>query len=389
MKDLSLPDPGELLTLPRFNLDREGGEKMDGGDRHRHHEPEKAEVETVLGFLDHETVRRKRAALAGIKKLSVLVDGKEEKNLDLTGSSTIQFTLDETLKGASRLIKVYTEDEEGVLLLATLLLNRSEAQPSLAGRLLGRNRYPILEGKQKIELATAFSEDGAGNGSFAIEVGCREITGNESPFWLPVKLSYQQIALAAVLLAVALAVPWLVIKNRQGYTQLEETRKEPSAEQERTDQQEVDNQVTRPDQHQDHEIAQLKQPRQSTSAVILNPDLDIGRDSGAGVGIGKPTILADTRPIHLQLNFESREKYESYRAELSFERETDRIWSKNMLYARPNRNGKSIVLNIPASIFTEGDYRLTLKGVNTGKEEEEIDTYSFTVVDHKDRKKND
>ena len=129
----------------------------------------------------------------------------------------------------------------------------------------------------------------------------------------------------------------------------------------------------------DQEIARLKKPRQSITEVILNPDLDISRESSTGIGgLNNPTILANTR--QLQLIFESKEKYESYRAVLTFDRESDQIWSKKILKARPYHNGKAIILNIPPNIFTEGDYRLTLKGIIAGMEEEEIDSYSFTVV---------
>jgi hypothetical protein len=405
MKDLSLPDPSELLTLPRFNLEKKGGKQMNGGGKRQHPRPKNAEVETALRFLDHEAARRKRAALAGIKKISVSIDTEEEKDLDLSETDIAQFIVDETVKGGSRLIKFYSEDEEGALLLATVLLNRSDIQPSLARRLLGRKRYLLLEGKQKVEFAIAFFEDYAGCGKFTVDVRCQTCPGDESlsslSFWPPIKLSHQQSALAAVVVALALAVTWLIIKNRELHIQLENSRIELNSEQEtvRWREQELRRQIgdqrTREDQleklliqrgrkdlaNQGQEIAQLKQPQQSITAVILEPDLETDRESSTGVGRSKKlTIPANTRRIQLQLNFKSKEKYESYRTALTFERESGQIWDKNMLHAKPYRNGKAIVLDIPSNVFTGGDYRITLTGVSAGVEAEEIDSYSFTVV---------
>lgn len=411
MRDLSLPDPSELLTLPQFNLEKKGGKQMNGVGQCEHTGPKKAEVETALRFLDHEAVRLKRATLAGIKKLSVSVDN-EMKDLVLPSSGTAQFILDETVKGGSQLIKVYSEDEEGTLLLATVLLNRNDIQFSLARRILGQKRYPLLEGTQNVEFAVAFFEGDAGCGKFVIEFSCRACPDDESLFSLSfrplVKLLHQQSAMVAVVLALALTllITWLVVINRQLHTQLENARIELNSEQEavRQQAQELQRQIgyqrTRADQleklliernrkdlpNQDpeiqgQEIAQLKQPRQLISAVILDPDFDTDRGNGISVGGSKKlSIPANTRQIQLQLNFESKEKYESYRVELTFEREFSQIWGKSKLHAKPYRNGKAILLEMPANIFTEDNYRLTLRGVSLGVEEEEIDSYSFTVI---------
>jgi hypothetical protein len=71
--------------------------------------------------------------------------------------------------------------------------------------------------------------------------------------------------------------------------------------------------------------------------------------------------------------------YKSYRAALETVEGRD-VWSRAGLQARQQGQGKAVVLNIPASVFSDDDYILTLQGLTPSGEPAGVGEYSFRVV---------
>ena len=84
--------------------------------------------------------------------------------------------------------------------------------------------------------------------------------------------------------------------------------------------------------------------------------------------------------MQLKLEFETEEEYEGYRVELRRKGEEAVLWNPNRSRARSTEWGKTLVVRVPASIFTEGNYRLMLLAMTTEGELEEISHYDFSIV---------
>lgn len=114
------------------------------------------EVAAIRKSLSNESVRRKNAP---IKTLTILVDGNARCHLELSDTKKIELKE----KAEARLIEVVTEDNQGSLLLATLLLKSEDLcanNPS--------TYVKPLEGGQTIKFDIAFSEDSINGDSYSI-----------------------------------------------------------------------------------------------------------------------------------------------------------------------------------------------------------------------------
>jgi methionine-rich copper-binding protein CopC len=83
-----------------------------------------------------------------------------------------------------------------------------------------------------------------------------------------------------------------------------------------------------------------------------------------------------TKQVRLQMNLDG-ENYPNYQVKLRTAGGRD-ILTQTAL--RPTPNKKSVVVNIPASRLSQGDYVLTFSGVTSDNEIEEINQYFFRVI---------
>ncbi len=83
--------------------------------------------------------------------------------------------------------------------------------------------------------------------------------------------------------------------------------------------------------------------------------------------------------VQLQPDFDDEGEYKSYRAAIKTA-EGEEVWSRAELQARTTDAGKTVLLNVPALVFGENDYILTLIGVTSAKEIEVVENYHFNVV---------
>jgi hypothetical protein len=97
------------------------------------------------------------------------------------------------------------------------------------------------------------------------------------------------------------------------------------------------------------------------------------RDSGAVQPLPLPK---STKQVRLQMNLDG-ENYPNYQVKLRTAGGRD-ILTQTAL--RPTPNKKSVVVNIPASRLSQGDYVLTFSGVTSDNEIEEINQYFFRVI---------
>ena len=120
----------------------------------------------------------------------------------------------------------------------------------------------------------------------------------------------------------------------------------------------------------------LTRPQNSNISAInffLSPDLI--RGAGELKSLTIPGGVELVR-IHIDLG---QDDYNSYRAVL----ETvagKRIWTSSDLKAQSHKSGKVITIGLPASIFARGDHILTLSGMNSGGNLEDVGDYYFNVV---------
>ena len=130
------------------------------------------------------------------------------------------------------------------------------------------------------------------------------------------------------------------------------------------------------------ELARLKQqsksPEVSTRAApalasfVLSPGL---RSSEAP---SKLSIPRGVQTVRLRLNPNPGDEYPSYRVELQTA-DGEPVWSQNMLKSRSSGE-RIVIVNLPARRVRDGEYELTLKGVNRSGRAENIGYYYFSVL---------
>lgn len=90
-------------------------------------------------------------------------------------------------------------------------------------------------------------------------------------------------------------------------------------------------------------------------------------------------IPPSAQSLRLQMDLEGDEGYKHYRAMLRTA-DGDEIWSQGRLRAQPTGSGKAVVLKLSPRLFQTGDYIVTLQGVTTNGEFDEVGDYYFSVV---------
>jgi len=119
-----------------------------------------------------------------------------------------------------------------------------------------------------------------------------------------------------------------------------------------------------------------KAPPQQPAAVSFALGAGAVRDIE---GAKRLAIPRGAEVVQLQPDFEDGGEYKSYRAVLRTA-EGEEVWSQGMLKARLSDAGQIVALNIPALVFDDNDYILTLTGVKPDKTMEVVGSYPFSVA---------
>ena len=192
-------------------------------------------------------------------------------------------------------------------------------------------------------------------------------------------------ALAAAFLVMSAAGSWLVLETSRLRAQLEQMQAERKAGEQQAQalRQQAAEQRARNDQlaaqlqrEQDQQrqwLAEAGRPQPHLLSFILAPGLGRGADEST-----KLLVPPEVQTVRLRLYLEGAGEYQSYRAELHTSADK-LIWSRDRLRAQPIRTGKAVVLSLPASLLTTGEYEVRLKGAVSREQIEEIGDYFFSV----------
>lgn len=200
-----------------------------------------------------------------------------------------------------------------------------------------------------------------------------------SASWRPVlaKSFAVRFALATGLIVLAIATSWLFIQTRQlrnelGDAQRERVRLEQELADERAKSEQLAQELGR---HKT--ISGPVEPVRGIEpkvAFVLLPGLTRDR----GEQLRKVVIPVGSRAVSFQLAIESSADYGQYRAELRGGENV--IWSATRLKARRSGVAKAVFITIPTTVFTSGQYLLSLAGLPAGGATEFIHDYGFRVV---------
>ena len=94
--------------------------------------------------------------------------------------------------------------------------------------------------------------------------------------------------------------------------------------------------------------------------------------------VPKISVVAETRVIRFTLVLLD-DNFTAYRASLR-NAEDRELLSRDKLAATPARNGKAVVLTVPAEIISNGDYSFSLLGIPVSGNPESAGRYSFRAV---------
>jgi hypothetical protein len=113
----------------------------------------------------------------------------------------------------------------------------------------------------------------------------------------------------------------------------------------------------------------------TTVAFILSPGLTRGNDEPE-----KLVIPSSATNLRLQLDLEHPGNYQHYLAEIRTAR-GNLVWSKSDLSLRKTGYGQAIFLSVPASLLLNGEYEVTLKGMN--RSDAQALGYYYLIVLHR------
>lgn len=116
-------------------------------------------------------------------------------------------------------------------------------------------------------------------------------------------------------------------------------------------------------------------PGQQIASTIASFLLLPGLSRDATAGAKRLTIAQDVKTVRLQLKVGAANDYRNFRATLKTV-EGRQLWSRGGLRA----SGTTVVVSVPASVLTAGDYELTIAGQTESSTFEDVDDFYFTVV---------
>ena len=209
-----------------------------------------------------------------------------------------------------------------------------------------------------------------------------------------------KFSLAAAALFFAVAGSWLAVETARLRAQVARLEAEQQARlrqdaalnrevaAERAHREELDAQLRREREQRERseELARGLQRDQSQRESTRVPSQPAIVSLALWPGISRSAVdrpkLVIPRAAHLaqfQIGLERGDEYERFRAELRT-RGGQEVLTQNNLRAQARRAGRAVVLNLPASLLSTGEYELALKGVTGQGEVEDLGYYYFDVL---------
>ncbi len=204
---------------------------------------------------------------------------------------------------------------------------------------------------------------------------------SESRFFNLFRNRAAMVPLAAIALLIIVSA-WLIVETAWLKNELEEVSSERASLESR--QQELEQQIeeqTSRNRQLEGELESERQrnqqidSRQASSEIAFLLSSNVARGAGSGKEL---VITAGTERVRLQAVL-IEDLHSGYRAALkTVEGAIIKSWSS--LASQGGRNGRIILMTLPAAALKSGDYILTLTGVTDSGATETIDEYPFRVV---------
>lgn len=181
-----------------------------------------------------------------------------------------------------------------------------------------------------------------------------------------------QFAAAALAVILACVVSWQVVQSNRLRSRIGALEGERGSLQQREQglQKAVDAERSRADDLS----AQLQRGALgSVASLALLPGMLRGEASAPQLVLPHQAQIA-----RLEIQLEPRDRYPQFRVELHTER-GEEVLTRNNLREQRLSNGRGVVLEIPSSALSAGDYELALQGVSSGRQVDDIGYYHFSV----------
>ncbi len=218
------------------------------------------------------------------------------------------------------------------------------------------------------------------------------------------------LAIYAAIFLLLFGITWLEIENRRLDAQLERARDEQGrfSKQAQADREEFEREEKKRRQQmielqsqRDEKDAKLRDERRRVEEIerraasehrrnelrpsdnlvsfALLPGLVRGSGNEPADEPEKIVIPPKTNSIRLQLELDKEENYRSYRTELRTAG-GNLVWSQTLLAPKQSGGSQVVPVTLPASILSQGEYEVTLAGVNRDGAREVISYYYFIAL---------
>jgi hypothetical protein len=154
VKELKLPNPEQQLALPIFNISKEKSSTMSNYDQNTF--SEKTETRNVLNKLQNEHLRRERLLSVGVKDVFITNNGVKVLDLDLSKDRNAKIIIRDNLLNNKNILKVYSVDRQGDLLLASVVLDKFDRSWT---SFFAQEEILLLDGDQKLTLFVTCSKE--------------------------------------------------------------------------------------------------------------------------------------------------------------------------------------------------------------------------------------
>lgn len=332
VQELGLEPHSSKLGVPRFDMASERNQRPPS-----HRFPDapltSQERQAIANTLSAEEARRKKVIA---HELRFVVDGTDYGRLDFEGSREACFNA----PAESRLLEIWTDDEQGPLLLATHIMPRPEifSDTKAVFTLTLRSR-----GRLSVSAVREFQDEtGSWNISTAVDKN-DGLAGRSSVrdwlMWTPPIPAYAgMLVLFVVLIFVWAGFEWKLTNEQVAKSAVRtEVARQPTA-------------------------GILTNRAQQLSAALvyrLTPDDLITRSISTAP---ESTVLVPSTPTVINLQLPVYTRHDEFRAVLTSLKSQERIVTEDGLTPRANDAGEAVTFSVPSDLLSPGKYyRISLQ----------------------------